>query len=68
MDCILAYKGSRGLQKGGDEKFSKDAKFDTVCTTSSENIVDDDQSQRRIQHANLAGLQHILMLKDYVAE
>ena len=37
---------------------SKDTIFDTVCTTT----------QRHIQHANLAGLEHISMVKSCVAE
>ena len=40
-------------------------RFDTVNTATSENI---DRSQRRIQHTNLAGLEHISMVKNYVAE
>ena len=51
---ILAYKGSRRLQKDGDETFSKDTTFDAVCTKTTENI-----GQRRIQCANLAGLEHM---------
>ena len=42
-----------------------DARFDTVCTTTSENI---DRSHRRIQHANLAGLEHISMVKNFFAD
>ena len=54
MNFILAYKGSRRLQR-----------FDTGCTATSENI---DRSQRRTQQTNLEGLEHISMVKNYVAE
>ena len=53
MGFILVYKGSR----------TKD--FDTVPATTSENI---DRSQRRIQRANIAGLERISMVKNYVVE
>ena len=45
-------------------KLSKDATFDALRTTTIENI---DRSQRRMQNANLAGLEHISMVKIYVA-
>ena len=47
-----------------NKKFSKDARFDTVCTTTSENI---DRSHRRMQHESFTGLEHISMVKNYVA-
>ena len=63
---ILADQGSRRLQKDGDiQKFPKDAIFDAVRTTTSENT---DRTQRCIQHANTAGLEHISLVKSYVAE
>ena len=52
-------------KKDGDEKtLPKSNRFDGVSTTS-ENI---DRTQRRTQHANLAGLCHISLFKNYVAE
>ena len=68
-----AYGLRLGLQRitltskkdGDEEKFSKDVRFDTVCTTTRKNI---DRSQRRTQHANLAGLEQISAVKNYVAE
>ena len=44
---------------------NKDVRFDTVHTTTCENT---DRTQGRIQHANLAGLEHISLVKSYVAE
>ena len=39
MDFIVAYKGSRRLQKDGDEtQVPKDTIFDTVCTTTQRHI------------------------------
>ena len=46
------------------EKFSKHTRFDTVCATKSEHI---DRSQWRMQDANLAGLEHISMVRIFVA-
>ena len=39
-------------------KVSKNTRFGTVCTTTSKHV---DRSQRREQHANLAGLEHIYL-------
>ena len=50
---------------GNEEKLPKDARFDTVSTTTSGNI---DRAQRRIQPSNLAGLENISLVKNYVAE
>ena len=63
---ILAHKGTRRLQNDGDEEaFSKNTRFDTVCATTLKHV---DRSQRRMQFANLAGLEHSSMIKHHVAE
>ena len=53
MGFILVYKGSRTQD------------FDTVPATTSANI---DRTHRRIQHATIAGLEDISLVKNYVAE
>ena len=66
MGFILADKGSRRLHKDGDEqKCPTNERFDTVFTATNENI---DRTQRCIQYANIAGLEHISLVKNYVAE
>ena len=50
---------------GDEQKFSENTKFDTVCPTAIEHIY---RSQRRKHHANPAGLEHISMVKNHVAE
>ena len=66
MGFILAHRGSRGLQKDGDElKFVKDARFVSVCTTTSEKMIDRKDASNR---QNLVGLERTSMVKTYVAE
>ena len=48
-----------------NKSFPRTPRFDTICTTTSETV---DQSQKRIQCANLAGLEHLSMVKTHVAE
>ena len=63
---ILADQGSRRLHKDGDEqKFPKNARFDTVRTTTSENT---DRTQRCIQYANTAEMEHISLVRNNVAK
>ena len=61
MGFVLAYQGSRRLQKDRDEqKFPKNTRFDTVRTTISENPY---PTQRLVQYAILPGLEHISLVK-----
>ena len=46
-----------------EQTFLRNTRFDTVRATTSKHI---DRLQRRIQHANLAGLEHISLVKKYV--
>ena len=62
--CWPSKKGR--FQKDGDEsKISKDTRFDTSCPTTNENI---DRSHRRIQLADIGGLEHISKIQTCVAE
>ena len=45
-----------------NSSFSKDARFDAVFTNTIENI---DRTQRRMHHANLAGQEHISLVKNF---
>ena len=42
---------------------AEDARPDTVSTTTGENT---DRSQRRMQYANIAGLERVSLVKNYV--
>ena len=66
MGFMLAKRGSRRVQTSGyEQEFPKIRSVTVVRATTSANI---DRTQRRIPDAGIAGVEHIPLVKNYVAE
>ena len=63
--CWLSKDREDCKRMSMNRSFPRTQKFNTVCAATSANI---HRTQRCIQHAGIAGLENISLVKNYVAE